>query len=298
MITIEKNVRPEEVRQGARHVLFVEGKDDQAIDPLVLNTFLINAGNAIRVEPLGPSFHIRSAAAALYRYHPDYYFLIDRDHFDDAFVQKCWDKFPDPDTSNLLIWYRRELENYFIIPEYILKSQYLAVSEDELRQSILGCCRRRLFFDAANQVIIWIREEFKKNWIELFKTMDNVKTKDDALNKLIEMPEFTNKKDVVSKQLEKEKISRMFLEILDRLTGGKEEIDYGCGQWLQLLRGKEVLPTIAHKCFRVEDASGRILQGSGKINEMVKDLVRKPLEDQPEDFQKLHRVINERVKTR
>ncbi len=109
MAGVKKGPRPEEIRQSARHTLFVEGRSPDSIDPIVLQELF--KGLSVRVEPLGPSYHIKSAAEALYRQHPDYYFLIDRDHYYDDFVEKCWRNFPDPDTNNLLVWRKRELEN-------------------------------------------------------------------------------------------------------------------------------------------------------------------------------------------
>jgi len=120
MITVTANPRAEDVRQGAKHVLFVEGKDENALDPLVLREIV---APPVEVKALGPSYHISAVAEALHRHHPSYYFLVDRDHYDDDFVEKCWTRFPDPDTSNLLVWRRRELENYCTAPDCLDKGK-------------------------------------------------------------------------------------------------------------------------------------------------------------------------------
>ena len=101
MISVKKSIRSEEIRFRGEHILFVEGKDKNAVDPKVLSQLF---DNKIRVEPLGASFSVKSVSEALYLHHPSYYFLIDRDHQDDDFVQKCWKNFPAPETHNLLIW--------------------------------------------------------------------------------------------------------------------------------------------------------------------------------------------------
>ncbi|KHD09204.1 hypothetical protein PN36_10330 [Candidatus Thiomargarita nelsonii] len=90
-------------------------------------------------------------------------------------------------------------------------------------------------------------------------------------------------------------IKELFYESLERLTGGKETLEFGSGQWLELMRGKKVLPSIIHHCFKVKDAQGKLLQGKEKLNEVVKDLVRKPIEEQPDDFKKLHHIIYRRI---
>ena len=69
--------RPEEVLSGGQHVLYVEGKDNNALDIKVLSELL---DPPLQIKALGPSFSVKSVAQALYPYHPTYYFLIDRDH--------------------------------------------------------------------------------------------------------------------------------------------------------------------------------------------------------------------------
>lgn len=165
MIAVKKGIRAEEVRLGSQHVLFVEGRDTDAVDPKVLNEFF---EDRIRIETLGPSFSVRSVAEALFIHHPTYYFLIDRDHHDGDFIERCWKNFPDPGTHNLLVWRRREIENYFLEPAYLFQSQYCQVSQDELKRKVLQFANERLFLDVANLVITSIREELKKTWIKHF----------------------------------------------------------------------------------------------------------------------------------
>lgn len=292
MIKIVKPVDPSEINQSARHFLFVEGRDQDAVDPITISNLL---DNKIRVEPLGPSYHIKSAAEALFKYHPYYYFLIDRDHHDDRFVNRCWENFPDPGTPNLLIWYRREIENYFLIPEYIAKSRFISVPVDRIRAEIIRECRQRLYIDAVNQVIISIREDLKKNWIELFTNPVEFKTKEAALAKLTNANEFLNHGEKVSESIQKQELIRRFEEILSVMTGDKESIDYGCGKWIEMVRGKKILPSLINNCFQVKDARGVLLQGKEKLNEVVKELLKKPIEEQPDDFQRLRNLIFARI---
>ena len=292
MIQTTRGVRPEEVRQGARHTLFVEGKDDGALDPTVLRHLL---PDRIRVEPLGSSYHVRSAAEALHAHHPDYYFLVDRDHHDEKFVDACWRDFPDPGQSNLLVWRLRELENHFLIPEYLVRSRFLRVSEDELRAKLLSAAQRRLYLDAANLVIIRMREAMKKNWISCFERSDDFKSRDDALRELDELPEFGSFKKKVSQRLRKDRMHRAFHETVDAMTGGDEQLSHRVRDWMVWLRGKEILPAIVNGCFRVVGTDKRVIQGKDAVHEVAKDLVRRELSEQPTDFQELHRMIAGRV---
>jgi hypothetical protein len=40
---------------------------------------------------------------------------------------------------------------------------------------------------------------------------------------------------------------------------------------------------------------GKFLHGKVKLNEVVKDLIRKPINEQPDDFQRLYEIISRRI---
>ncbi len=294
MITVKTGILPEDVKQSAKHVIFVEGKDDNSFDRLVLRTLF---QDRIDVKPLGPSYHIRSAAEAFYKHHPNYYFLIDRDHYDDHFVEACWKNFPDLQTHNLLVWRRRELENYFIIPEYLSNSSYLRVSQDRLCQVIRDEAQKRLFMDVANQVILFVREQLKENWIQLFTDVNQFQSKEKALVQLQSRNEFDIFMGKTVSLMHRENIVTKFEEVLKRLTGAAFPMNYGQGTWLEEISGKEIFHAVSNCCFKVQDQTGSILQGRIQLNEIVKDLLKKPLEVQPPDFQLLHAMIINRIHT-
>lgn len=75
-----------------------------------------------------PSFSVRSVATALRQFHPEYWFVIDRDDWDDTAVEASWQRFPDPAHDNLLIWRKKELESYFLEPDWACRSRYLMPS--------------------------------------------------------------------------------------------------------------------------------------------------------------------------
>ena len=214
---VRKNPRPEEVRQSAQHVLFVEGQRD-SIDQEAMRTFL---GDLVRVEPLGSSFYLENAARALQEFHPTYYFLIDRDHHDDARVARYWARFPDPATHNLLIWPRRELENYFIIPEYLLLlSNHLVKSADELRACIREECQKRLYLDAANQVITDCRGLLTRQWISHFEKPAMCPTREATLAALRDRPEFVDKQAELAACSHPGALAERFLRFLDPAAEG------------------------------------------------------------------------------
>ncbi len=292
MTLIQGNVRTEEFRQRAKHVLFVEGSNDRALDPQVLSVLL----PMVDVKALGASFHIRSAAEALYTHHPTYYFLVDRDyHHDDNAVDNSWNRFPDPQTSNILIWRRRELENYFLIPEYLEHSDYLIVSGKELRDRVRRHSQERLFLDVANQVIVSFREEFKIEWVRIFTNIDAFGSPEQALAQLKAMPEWEARKNKTVSILDLSEVERRFVKTLNGFSGGRADLEYGHGHWLEMISGKKVLNQIVGACFQVLDLQGRPLQGPECLIEVTKDLLRKAIEAQPDDLQRLRKLIEERV---
>ena len=293
MITIKTGIRAEEVRRQGQHVLFVEGKDQNAIDPKVLNELL---GQTISIKPLGPSYSVRSVAEALYIHHPTYYFLIDRDHYKDDYIDNCWNNFPNPDTHNLLVWRRREIENYFLEPEYLYQSSHRQVSQDELCKKVLEFANERLFLDTANHVVTSVREELKRNWIEKFSNPSDFSNKEMALEKLRNANEFDQHHIDVGKKVSAKEVERRFHEYFEIMTGGQNPLTFGGGNWLHMIQGKKVLAQVINSgCFRVQSTAGTLVEAREKINEVVKDLLQKDSSIQPADFVLLKQLIDARI---
>ena len=75
MINVRTGIRPEEIRFQGQRVLFVEGKDDDALDPQILVSLFSSGPNIVPVpviRALGSSFSVRSVAEALFKFHPTY----------------------------------------------------------------------------------------------------------------------------------------------------------------------------------------------------------------------------------
>ena len=293
MLSVRTGIRSEEVSHQAQHVLFVEGNDANALDPTVLKELF---DHPLRIEPLGASFSVKSVAEALHPHHPTYYFLIDRDHHDNDFINLCWHNFPDSDTHNLLIWRRREIENYFLEPDYLVQSQFCQVEEDDLERQILQFANKRLFLDAANHVVISIREELKRNWIEKFSNPDEFSSQAAALKKLKRANEFEQHRIDVGNKVSAEEVERRFCECLEAMTHGQEQLTFGRGDWLDMVQGKSVLTQVINSgSFQVRTSDGTALQGSEKLNEVVKDLLNQAERVQPADFVELKRLIIKRI---
>ena len=289
---VRTGIRSEDIRFQAGHTLFVEGKDQNAFDPKVLSELF---DPRLSIKPLGPAYSIKSVAEALHLHHPTYYFLIDRDHHKIEFINRCWHNFPNPDTHNLLVWRRREIENYFLDPNYLIQSRFCRVQQDDLAQQILQFANKRLFLDVANHVIISIREDLKEKWIEIFSNPDDFSSKEIALEKLNQANEFDQHRIRVANAVSAEEVERRFGECLEAMTNGNDQLAFGSGDWLDRVSGKEILAQVINsRCFQVRARDGTVLQGREKIDEIAKDLLRNA-EYIPADFTELKRLIAKRI---
>jgi hypothetical protein len=287
---------PDRVAQGARHKLFVEGQGDDALDAAVLRELLAANGLAsIDVRTMGACDNVRSAAQALVQEHPSYYFLIDRDDQDDATVDTSWRNFPDPDTHNVLVWRKRELESYLIDPAYVQRSGYLRVDVKALQEEVVRVAQQRLYLDAANLVLLALNRELRRPIRASFSSLEEMKTRADGAQRLVNLAAIVDRGSDIAGVLSAEAVARRYDGFVNELSGGKEPIEYGTGAWLERLSGKEIFRGIAGKCFRVTDRHGGVVQGSAQWREIAKDLSRRELADQPEDFRELVGLLRGRV---
>ncbi|MGL6195065.1 MAG: hypothetical protein ACRC2T_09625, partial [Thermoguttaceae bacterium] len=84
MSRIHTGIQSSDIKNKAQHVLFVEGTD-KSID---IKTLKLLFENKITIEPLGSCNSLSNVAESLYKFHPYYYFIIDRDHNNDEFVER------------------------------------------------------------------------------------------------------------------------------------------------------------------------------------------------------------------
>lgn len=220
----QRGAAVEDVLQNAKHTLFVEGKDNQAFDPIVMKELLSNNSLQMTVKPMGFSDNVRSAAQALISHHPSYYFLIDRDDNDDLTVEKSWNSFPDSSQHNLLIWKKRELENYFIEPIYLSNSLFLKenISVDDLRERIVAECNQRIFIDAANFTILHLNKKITKKLGYSFSDFNQFKCKEDGEQKLEEVltTEIASKKNEIDEILTIDIVKQIYFEFVQELSSG------------------------------------------------------------------------------
>ncbi len=296
MSTIQTGGQQSLIDQRAKHWLFVEGSTNNSFDPDVLRTLLTeNDLPAVNVSALGSCENLRLAAKAMVYQHKSYYFIIDRDGHSETFVEESWNRFPDPDTYNLLVWRKRELENYFIDPAYILQSQYLVKSEDELRVKLLSLAQTRIFLDATNLVLLELRDGLIRPPEASFRNPDEFPNRTTALAKLQGCEGLAIKGSETNRLLAASYREERFDSWLQRLTGGKASLEYGTGEWLAMMSGKELFNSIANEAFKVQNTNGTLLSGLKKNTAIARKLLALSLSDQPTDFQALVHLIKQRM---
>lgn len=293
---LQRGVDATEILQKSKHKLFVEGKDNQEIDFFVIQELLNNNElTAIEVQTMGGCDNVRSAAQALIHEHSSYYFLIDRDDQDQTTVNESWLKFPDPNSYNMLIWHKRELENYFIAPEYIGKSSFLKPNAN-VDQRILKECNLRLFLDAANLTLYALSRELRKPLIiKHFAEPAQFKNVNDGLVQLEQLSGLVDKKTEVVDILKNDTVKEIYEGFVKELSGGVLPLEYDSGTWLARMSGKEVFRVIANECFQVRDAANNLLTGKEQNKQIVRQLAKLPLAQQPTDFQELVALLKKRV---
>jgi hypothetical protein len=294
---VERGVNATQANQDAQHKLFVEGKDNQGIDPTVIKELLDNNNlTAIGVSTMGGCDNVRSAAQALMKEYSSYYFLIDRDDQDQETVNKSWRSFPNPEEYNMLIWHKRELENYFIDPDYLEKSSFLK-PEIDIRQRILDECNLRIFLDAANLTLYSIKRELGKKFpIPHFGNPNEFRDQNAGTLKLNGLTGAMDERKIsLTTTLEKEAVNQRYIEFIQELSGGIIPLRYGAGSWLERMSGKEIFNTIANQCFEVKSLQGQLVTGKEKNKIIAKELTRLPLAQQPADFQELVSLLQNKV---
>ena len=291
MIQATTGIQADEISFRSNHVLFVEGKEDST-DVTVLARIL-----PIQVKPFGPSYNLKSAAEAFANVHPTYYFLIDRDHYSSEVVEKFWKNFPDAETPNLLIWRKKEIENYFLDSSFLCQSIYFdnKKQETDIQKNVIKNAKRFLYMAVANQVIISVREELKTNWINIFRNQDDFRDESTSLSMLLACKDFSAFPTEVAKKLTKEELQNRFKKYLLLMTDGEHDLKWDKGLWRDMIPGKAILHSVlGSNLFTVVDRKGKKLTGTEKESEIIKDLLssKKKL---PDDFSKLKKLLEERV---
>lgn len=293
MATIRTGASPEAVLQGARHVLFVEGTQD-SLDVTVLHELLTPK---LRVAPLGQSFSLRSVATALHPFHPDYWFIIDRDDWDDTAVNASWAGFPDPTADNLLIWRRKELESYFLEPAWVCNSRYRKekASPAVLERWLAKEADKLLWLEAANRVLIARRNQVKRSKGELLHQADvEGCTRAEVLDRLVASPLLAELVSATTAAADPDAVRDAFEREVALLSGGRIPLAWGTGRWRDLMSAKATFRTMVNQWFIIPDlAKGGTARLTGRAAEraLAVELLKHHQQSAPADLQDLKHIL-------
>lgn len=303
----KKNGIASEEVLGKRFTLFVEGEEDSSIDALILEILLGDSGTIfvknedIRVKTLGGCSTIKSAAGSMHKIYPNYFFLIDRDYHTEKYVNKCRADFLDPNKKNLLVWRRTEIENYFLDPNYLVRSRFCCSSRGELERKILDISSKRLFLDAANHVVMTINDKFKTANDKTFSNPAEFSDRNAALEKLETVREFfENRAADLVRIISMDGIQRLYDSLLSDMTGNREELAFGVGSWLEMTAGKEILNEVVvnSQCFRFPRDKPDFQdqdQDKKKLRAVIRDVLSRGEESLPDDFRDVRALILGRI---
>jgi hypothetical protein len=290
-MNISRGHQSEDVLQGNRHAIFIEGGGDEAIDPTILKLLL---PPMVRAFAIGPGYGVEAAASALYAHHPHYYFLIDRDHRSEEHVELTWQNFLQPGNMNLLIWRKREIESYFLDPDYLRRSSYCRKSVLQMRNLIAKEASGRVYLETANIVLVGCRESLKVNWVKKATAIAGYENENQARASLIDVIVSSNKDNEVSKALSPSSLNDRFTETLDELSGGVLPLQFGSGTWPDRISAKKILNIVINSCFSAKDEENKVIRGKDLLLTVIKDLIQQP--NIPTDFALLRDFMNDIVK--
>jgi len=274
-----------EVRQGARRRLFVEGKAN-SLDPAAISAVV---GPSVDVVPLGPCFNVRAAAEALFPHHQDYYFLADRDYTSSDVVDELWLNFPNTVTHNFLVWRKHELENYFVDPSFAIKSSFLKAGKKsaEIERYLEKTFGDRLWVESVNRYIESVRASFRVS----LKFFEDSEILAPTIEKCATMAISRMKAIKFSRPSDKQ-IKDGIRDAHQLLGGGRPRLQLGVGAWLDQMPAKEVFKGLISRFMAVTDRTGTRLNGVQAENEFVRDLLAAAgATGWPDDFVQLRRIL-------
>lgn len=290
MRTATPGFEPSDIGFGSSRILFVEG-EPASIDARLLSPLLPE----LRVKGVGPSMNIKAAAEAFAKVHPAMYFLVDRDHQGDSVVEKTWNRFEEG-TGNLIIWRKKEIENYFLDPKLLCASEFLkeGVAEEMIRERIIDYARSNIYMFVANRVVVHLREELKAEWIKLFKHREDFPNAEAALSQLLNNDLIKGKPCCVKEFFST--VPELFHDEQELMMGDGGNLEWGKGRWLDLMPGKDLLHMLLNdgKLFDVVDKKGRPVQGAPKRYEIMQRLLVVQ-ENWPDDFKSLKQLLTKRA---
>jgi hypothetical protein len=288
MMDVEKNTLP----TGQQFTAFFEGNEgESSIDYNFMKEFLKDI-KSLTVKALGPSHDIQAVARAMRLHHRNYYFVVDRDHHEDSFVDRSWKRFPDPECDNFLMWRKRMFESYLLDPDYLCRSNLLkkGFGPDVLKGEILRLGHERGYRDAANFVIARVRENMKSEWITFIQPGVLIKSADEGLSVLVGLEDWQSQGVKCASWLTKDYLTTQYQNAINRMFDGAPGPEWNRGQWRDVVDAKPIFHSLVNQYFFVGNQ-----QRKSQWSRVAHSLASLPEAEQPEDFVLLRTMIQRQV---
>ncbi|MDI9409001.1 MAG: hypothetical protein QM523_07135 [Candidatus Pacebacteria bacterium] len=243
---VNQSKTPDSVNRAANHRLLVEGEFDQIFMEALFDEI-------IPVGRLGSRNILIVGAKAFSMIEPNFYFLIDRDHHSDEEVDSFWQKFPVANEPNILIWRRKELENYLIEPDVFCSSKSVTASKEQVTARLLEIVQGQIYFDTARLVVSEIRRNHDKSlnqaWGKFNKTMINHTNSINSIECIAVLIADLKSPETLKEFTETWLVNK-YQEKFNLMTGGADTIEIGKGKWHELIQGKTIFNTLFHEFFK------------------------------------------------
>ncbi len=249
----------------------------------------------LEIKPLGGAQNLIRAAEALKRVNPDNFFIIDRDYVCDDEVEKSWLEF-ESGESNILLWRRKEIENYFLDTELLSKLDYCKkTSKESIDQLIKSHVKKWKFITIGNYVLQEHNERIRSKACakNMSLPVDQSIKKADALASRIAGEWQDVALDELMKELtSKEKIMCLVEQYSNEIFESAKKDKIGEDQWRKAVKGKEIVVEIlGEKHFGFPQKSKN--QNIKSIMFEVIDNIKK--EKLAHDFNQLSDIMEKRL---
>ena len=275
--------------------LYVEGSET-SLDTSILDALFRKC--PVHIRAIGSCNSVESVAQAFAKEEPKSFFLIDRDHYHKE-KDLDWNRFQTGET-NLLIWQKKELENYFIDPDFLIRSEFLreGATLEQLRSQVLGRSQKRLYLDVANYVIVSMRESMKENWINILTNPNDCPDVKTALVRILHHQSLEIIKQRVNKITLESEVESRFHSYLHEMTGDSETLQYDKGKWLDMVSGKSILEELMNNSGLFQNSrNGEQWVGRERMIDIARFLISEVNENHfPQDFTKLKRLVLQRAR--
>jgi len=195
------------------------------------------------------------------------------------------------------VWRRREFENYFLDSSWLAQSRYLRKDFDEakLRERLVSIATARLYLEVVRTLIIDRRETAKETWIDNPTNPALFPSAQAALEYVLGLPDWQQFLSTRREAHSAAALQKDFRSIEFLYSGGTVPLQFGVGEWLHRMPGKEILHQLLNEGFEPQSQQRQPLSGQSGVRVILTELLKQDNAQVPEDFRNLQALIAART---